>query len=170
MAQSTSSQLTQPTAKLMPHCSRSASVEVVDDQDNLYHHNAGTPQDPNMILESVYQCETLMERGRRKASATTKGREKHQDLKGKPKPKQQHACSASVEEVDDEDNVPHKNAGRPRDPNTIPESVDDDEYVSPVEHAPKKKVTSRKSSRKSAPKVVENEGGLQEDADEAELG
>ncbi len=174
MAKSTSSQLTQLTAKLMLHRSCSASVEVVDDQDNLYHHNAGTPRDPNTILESVYddQWETLMDRGRRKASATTKGKEKLQDPKGKPKPKpkQQHACSGSVEEVDDKDNVFHKNAGRPRDPNTILESVDDNDNVSPVEHAPKKKVTtSGKSSWKSAPKVVENEGGLQEDADKAKL-
>jgi len=57
MAQPTLSQLTQPTAKLMPHHSRSASVEVVDDQDSLHHHNAGTPQDPNTILESVYDDE-----------------------------------------------------------------------------------------------------------------
>ena len=105
MAQSTSSQLTRPTAKLMPQRSHSESVEEVDDQDNLYHHNAGTPRDPNTILECVYddEWETTMRRGRQKASATTKGKEKHQDPKGQPKPKQRHARLASVEEVDDED-------------------------------------------------------------------
>ena len=61
-----------------------------------------------------------------------------------------------------------KNAGRSQDPNTILESVDDDEYESPVEHAPKKKTTTlRKPFHKSAQK---DEGGLQEYAAEAELG
>jgi len=173
MAQSTSSQLTQPKAKLIPHRSRSASVEVVDDQDNLYRHNAGTPRDPDTLLESVYddEWETLMERSRNEASASTKGKGKLQDPKANSKSRKQRGHSASVEDVDDQDNFSRRNAGRPRDPNTIIESTDDDEYESPVDHAPKKKATtSRKSSWKAAPKIVDDADGLQEDADEAELG
>jgi hypothetical protein len=175
MAQSTSSQLTHPKAKLIPHRSRSASIEVVDDQDNFSRRNAGTPRDPNTLLESVYddEWETLMERSRNEASASTKGKGKLQDPKAnsQAKSRQQHGRSASVEDVDDQDNFSRRNAGRPRDPNTIIESTDDDEYESPVDHAPKKKATtSKKSSRKAAPKIVDDADGLQEDADEAELG
>ena len=168
MAQSTSSQSTQPTARLMPTRTRSASVEVVDDQDNLHRYNAGTPQDPNTILESVYddEWETLIERSRTKASASKKGKGKPQDPKAISKPKQQSHRSASVEDIDDQDNFSCQNAGRPRDPNTILEPVEDDEYLSPVEPASKKKMsTSRNPSQKAVPK----ENDLQEDADEAEL-
>lgn len=88
------------------NCSHSASVEVVDDQDSLHHHNVDTLQDPNTILESVYddEWESLMERSRSKASASTKGKGRPQDPKATSKPIQQHRCSASVEDIDDQDN------------------------------------------------------------------
>jgi hypothetical protein len=135
MAQSTSFQLTQPTTKLMPHHSHLASVEGADDQDNLHHQNMGTPRDPNTVLESVYddEWESLMERSRSKASASTKGKGRPQDQKATSKPEQQLHRSASVEDIDDQDNFSHRNAGRPCDPNTILESVeDDDKYQSQV--------------------------------------
>ena len=57
IAQPPSSQSTQPTAKLIPHRSCSASVEAVDDEDYLSRQNAGRPRDPNTIIESVYDDE-----------------------------------------------------------------------------------------------------------------
>jgi len=101
-----------------------------------------------------------------------KGKGRPQDPKATSKPKQQHHRSASVEDINDQDNFSRWNAGRPRDPNIILKSVDDDdEYQSPVEPVSRKKTTaSRNPSRKAVPKVVEDENCLEEDADEAELG
>jgi hypothetical protein len=147
-----SSQSTQPKAKPITDRRRSASVEAVDDEDNLSHQNAGRPQDPNTIIESVYddEWESLMERSRSKGSASTKGKgaAKPQGPPTNSKSKQQHRRSASVEEVNDEDNLSLRN-------------VYDDESETP---ASKKKVaTSKKPSRKAAAEVVEEEDGLQED-------
>jgi ribosomal protein L35 len=160
---------TQPTAKPIPHRSRSASVAAVDDEDDLSRRNAGRPRDPNTIIESIYDDETdkPAERLRSKGSASTKGKGAAKPHGTNSKSGQQHRRSASVEVVDDEDDISRRNAGRPRDPNTIIESVYDDETETP---ASKKGVaTSRKPSRKAVAEVVEEEDGLQEDADEAEL-
>ena len=80
--------------------------------------------------------------------------------------------SASVEVVDDEENFHRQNAGRPQDPSVILESVDDDEYESPIERNHKRKSsTSTKKPRKAVRKSVEpDEENLQENADETELG
>jgi len=148
---------------------RLASVEAVDDEDDLSHRNAGRPQDPNTIIKSMYddEWETLIEKLRSKRSASTKGKGAAKPQGPQTKSKQQHRRLASVEAVDDEDDLSRRNAGRPRDPNTIIESVYDDETETP---ASKKKVaTSRKPSWKAVAEDAEEEDGLQEDADEAEL-
>jgi len=157
---------------------RSASVEVVDDEENSQRRNAGRPQDPNAILESVNEgYESLVEPpSKKKTSAPPKKDTHHGSAKPQgpqiPKSTQQRTRSASVEVVDDEEIFHRQNAGRPRDPSVILESVDDDEYESPVECNPKRKSSgSTKKPRKAVGRSVEpDEEVLQENADEAELG
>jgi len=168
--------------KSIPHTrTRSASVEVVEDEENSHPRNAGRPQDPNAILESVNEdrYESLVEPpSSKKTSALPKKDAHHGSAKRLsqgpqiPNSTQQRTRSASVEVVEDEENSHRRNAGRPRDPSVILESVNEDESESPVKHNPKRKSsTSTKKLRKAAGEPVgTDEEVLQEDADEAELG
>jgi len=89
-----------------------------------------------------------------------------------PKPTQHRTRSASVEVVDDDEIFHRSNVGRPRDPSVILESMEDDEYESPVERNPKRKssTSTRKLPKAVGKSVKADEEGLQENADEAELG
>jgi hypothetical protein len=136
----------------------------------------GRPRDLSVILESVNEegYESLV--SRKNTSAPPKKATHH----GSAKPqgprilKSTQPCtrSASVKVVEDEESSHCRNVGRPQDPSVILESVDDDEYKSPVEHSPRRKPsTSTKKPRKAAGKSVKaGEEVLQEDTDKAELG
>jgi hypothetical protein len=168
-------QSTQSTSshKSIPHTSRSASVEMdAEDDENFLLWNAGRPRDPNAILESVDEEEYESLVSSKKSSQAPLKKDTHRSTKPNPKSMPQRGRSASVEVVDDDENFQHRNAGQPQDPSVILESVDDEEYESPIKPYPRKKSsTSTKKSHKDTAKSVEaNEEVLQEDADEAELG
>ena len=161
-------------------CTRthSASVEMVEDEENSSCRNAGRPRDLNTILESVNEVgyESLVEPPSRKKSSALPKKDTHNTAKPQgpqiPKSTQQRTRSASVKVVDDDENFHHSNAGRPQDPSVILESVDDDDYMSPVECNPKKKssTSTRKPPKAAGKSVKADEESLQEDPDEAELG
>ena len=99
--------------------SRRASVEAVDDPEDRALRNAGPPKNPNSILEATNdeldEASQLVAKCRKGAHSHTKtsGTGSHSSRR------------ASVEVVDDPEDHIRRNAGRPKNPNSILEATDD---------------------------------------------
>ena len=102
------------------HSSRRASVEVVDDPEDHVLRNAGRPKNPNSILEST--DDELDEAGQH-ATKRRKGAHSHAKTSGAVS---NSSRRASVEVVDDPEDHIRRNAGLPKNPNSILESTNDE--------------------------------------------
>ena len=123
------------TSGTTSHSSHQASIEAVDDPEDHIRRNADRPKNPNLIIEDTDDEENIgyqhaIKRRKEKYTHTkTSGTTSHSSRK------------ASVEAVDDPEDHICRNAGHPKNPNSIVEATDDEE-----------------------------DEGLQEETDEQELG
>jgi len=127
------------------HSSRQASVEAIDDPEDHIRRNAGHPNNPNSILE-----ETDDEEDKRYQHALKRRKAKLRHTKTVPTA-DHSSRQASVEGIDDPEDHILRNAGRPKNPNSILEETDDEE------------------DKRAATEDIEGPK-LQEETDEQELG
>ena len=101
--------------------SRQASVEAIDDPDDHIRRNAGRPKKPNSILEGTDDEE---DKGYQHALKRRKAKLLHTKT---VRTAGQSSRQASVEVIDDPDDHIRRNAGRPKNPNSILEGTDNEE-------------------------------------------
>ncbi len=140
---------------------RQASVEAIADEDDMRGRNAGHPKNPRLILESVDDDDDDDDK------LTHPAPKKTQTQMKTPNPSRQ----ASVEAIADEDDMRH-NAGQPKNPRLILESVDDNNNDDESTHpAPKKTQTQKKKTHHRDEKKAESceEENQKDESDDEEL-
>ena len=140
--------------------SRHASLEAIADEDDMHSRNAGQPKNPRFILESVDDGDD--------DELTHPAPKETQTQIKTPNPSRQ----ASVEAIANEDNMRSHNAGQPKNPRLILESVDDDDDNDELTHpAPKKTQTHKKKTHHRAEKKAESceEENQKDESDDEEL-
>ena len=122
------------------HSSRQASVEAVDDLEDHIRRNAGHPKNPNLEETDDEPLDAAGQHSVKRQKHWTHSHNKTMHTAG------HSSRQASVEAVDDPEDHIRRNAGHPKNPNSILEGTDDEEDKG-YQHALKRRKAKSRHTR-----------------------